>query len=1110
VNLRHGLFVCLTSLIGLIAAHPILADEVASPSRGTLLLRQPTISKDHLAFLYAGDIWLADRTGQNPRRLTNHGTASSPHISPDGQWIGYSATYDGNLDVYVLPLAGGQPKRLTFHPSREEANGWSPDSKRVLFSSNREVANNRSNQLYEIPIAGGIDRKVMDAVAFEGRWSPDGTHLAYRPYVKAYEGTSGWRFHRGGNVGKVWIINLANQAVEMIPQTIAGSNAQSNDFYPNWMGDEVIFISDRDGKAANLYAYQPKSKELRALSKEMTWDVRSYGIHGDTAVYESGGALTELNLKTGAAKPLVINIAAEFTQARPQWKAATSTITDAHISATGKRVVISTRGDIFTVPVKDGSTRNLTQTTGTRDQGGLWSPDGSKVAYITEENFQHLIAIRDQAGLEPPKLYPLGKVGYYTLLDWSPDGKTLVYQDNHLTLYAFNIEKARSAKIDQSLRRGDVYTSFSADSNLLAYTVEGENFHTRIKAHDFKTEKNIELTDGLSDASSPIFAPNGMLYFTSSINAGPTHTSLDMSTQERAVRRGIFAMVLSKDGKSPLLPKPGDEEAKKPDDKAEKAEKPEKSEKADKADKAPKATRIDLDGLANRIVGLPIAERRYEGLGVAADGSLYYLERRQPGIGTEPPGADDGGDGELFRFDFAERKSKSVRSGMRGFEISTDGKKILLSSPKGRLEVGDTGDKLDAKPIDLGQLRIWVDPRQEWKQIFNEAWWMEREFFYDPKMHGIDWQAIHDRYAPLVNHVQRREDLTAILIEMLAELQVGHNRTGGGDVLTEAPVNTGLLGADFTVENGRWRIKTIYRGDRWNPFLKAPLAAPGADAREGDYLIAINGRTLDPNQSLYVAMENTIGKQVTLNLSSDPSTKTTRQIVVEPIASESALRQWAWIERNRQYVAQKTNGKVAYIYLPNTASDGFQYFNRMYFAQVDKQAVIIDDRRNGGGQAANYIIELLARPYLAGWKDRDGLVYGTPGGGIYGPKVMLIDQDAGSGGDFLPWAFKRQKLGTVIGTRTWGGLIGIAINPSLMDGGGLTVPFFRFFTPDMEWRVENEGVAPDIEVQLDPAAVNRGQDNQLDAAIATVMKQLADYKPVDRREAPPIPTSLGK
>ncbi len=1104
----------------------------AANATDTLLLRQPTVSRDHLAFVYAGDIWLADRDGQHPMRLTTHPASEfAPKFSPDGKWLAFSASYDNNTDVYVIPVEGGEARRLTWHPGQDVVVGWSADGKRVLFSSNREIANSRSNQLYEVPLEGGYEKKVMEAIAFEGNWSGDGKLLAYRPFRQAYSGTSGWRQHRGGTTPPVWIMDVAHNKLEKIP------HENASDSNPVWVSDEVFFISDRKDGAANLFAYDRQNKTVRQVTTETVWDVRNLGAYGTTVVYEVGGALKELDTVSGKTQNIHVDLesqTAQAIQARPQWKDASSNITSASLSPSGKRVVVSARGDVFTVPVKDGSVRNLTETSGIREKDGIWSADGKQIAYISDAGRQHSLVVRDQTGLDKAKTYALGKQGYFNLLDWSPDAKTIVLQDNHLQLYAISLVTGNISKIDVSARRSKFAVSFSSDSRWLAYTVVGANQFSQIKLHDFQTGKNVNLTDGMSHADNPVFAAADYLYFTASTNSGPTHVGLDMSTQERPLRNGIYVAVLAADGKSPLLPKSGDENDKKDDakkdgdkkdgDKKEDAKDDTKEssrdnkESKDKAKddnpgkpaKPTKPVKIDLDGLQQRIVALPVAERNYDTLAVASDGSLFYLEHRQPGVSNEPPSAKNDDDAELFRFSFDDKKAKSLRQNIASFSLSGDGKKILIQSGKVKLEIGDAGEKLETKPIDLSQLRMKVNPREEWEQIFNEAWWMEKEFFYDANLHGLDWDSIYKRYQPLLKHVQRREDLNDLLVEMIGELQVGHNRIGGGDVQEEKPVAVGLLGADFSIDQGHYRVKNILPGDRWNPFLKAPLAIPGLQIKPGDYLLAINGKPLDASKNIYSLLENTVGKQVTLTLTSDLASKQTHQIIVQPIGNESALRQWQWIEKNREYVQKKTNGKVAYVYLPDTGETGYRYFNRMFYAQADKPALIVDERRNSGGQAANYITDILSRKYLASWKDRDGLLFDTPGAAIYGPKAMLIDQDAGSGGDFLPYAFKRLGLGPLIGKRTWGGLIGISTNPDLIDGGNLLVPFFRFFTPDGEWRVENEGVAPDIDVELDPTEVNRGHDTQLDAAIQNVMQKMQTYQPIQRQQPPAMPTQLGK
>jgi tricorn protease len=1091
----------------------------AADESDTRLLRQPAVSKDHLAFVYGGDIWVSDRNGGHPIRITAHPASEfAPHFSPDGQWIAFSANYDNNTDVYVVPTAGGQPRRLTWHPAADVVTGWSADGKRVLFTSSREVANSRSGQLYEVALTGGYEKKVMKAVAVEGTWSPDGKRLAYRPYIMAYAGISGWRQHRGGDTPPIWIIDLAGNQVEKIP------HVNASDSNPMWIGEDVAFISDRSDGAANLYLYDAHTHAVRQLTHETLWDVRNAGAYEHSIVYEAGGQLKTLDVAGGQVQPLAIHLELQSLEARPQWKDAAKNITSAALSPSGKRVLVTARGDVFSVPVKDGSVRNLTATSGVRESDALWSKDGQRVAYLSDEGGTQALLLRDAAGLQKPTRHTLGKMGYFTLLGWSPDARRAVFEDNHLHLYAIDLTTDAVTLIDSTPRRLNFRVSFSPDSQWLAYTVIGENYFTQVRLHSFAAAKNVDLTDSFVQTDTPIFGSNELLYFTASIDAGPTRVSLDMSTQERPLRMAIYAAVLSADGHSPLPPKSGDEDAKgsKASDKEKDKDKEDKGQDAtksdseaknkksddDKADNAVKPTRVDVAGLAQRLVPIPVAERNYERLAVGADGALFYLARRQPGSILEPPGPNGNANADLYRFNFEEREEKLLKSHLVDFSASADRKKLLLTLGEAKLEVGDANEKLDSKPVDLSGVRMLVDPRQEWRQIFDEAWRMEQQYFYDPKMHGLPWTAIRARYEPLLQFVQRREDLSELLVEMIGEMQVGHNRTGGGDVYSATPTNTGLLGADFTVENNQYRIQKIYHGDRWNPFIVAPLATAGVDVEEGDAILAINGHPLDASVNIFSLLEGTAGKQVSLTVGR--AGQNSHTAVVIPIANEAALRQWNWVEANREYVERKSGGKVAYVYLPDTAGDGYTFFNRMFFAQVDKPAIIVDDRRNSGGQAANYVLEVLNRKYLSGWKDRDALVFNTPAGAIYGPKAMLIDQDAGSGGDFLPYGFKRLGLGKLIGTRTWGGLIGISANPSLIDGGFLSVPYFRVFTPEGEWRVENEGVAPDVEVPLDPLAVNAGNDVQLDAAIADVLQQLKNAPEIPRKSAPPIPVQVGK
>jgi len=1089
----------------------------AADDADTRLLRQPSVSKDHIAFVFGGDIWMSDRDGGRPVRITAHPASEfAPHFSPDGRWIAFSATYDNNTDVYVVSAEGGQPRRLTWHPAADLVTGWSSDGKRVLFTSGREVANSRSGQLYEVPLTGGYEKKIMKAVAVEGAWSADGKRLAYRPYIMAYAGVSGWRQHRGGDTPPIWIIDPAGNQLEKIP------HVNASDSNPMWIGDDVAFISDRNEGAANLFLYDTRARSLRQLTHETQWDVRNAGAYDHTIVYETGGRLKSLDVASGQIRNIPIHLELQSIQARPQWKDASKNLTSAQLSPTGKRVLITARGDVFSVPVKDGSVRNLTATSGVRESDAVWSKDGQRVAYLSDEGGTQALFVRDAIGLEKPRRHALGNMGYFTLLAWSPDARRVVFQDNHLRLYAIDLVSDAVSLIDTSPRRLSYRVSFSPDGQWMAYTLVGENYFTRVRLHSFAGAKSFDLADSFVQTDSPVFGGSDLLYFTASINAGPTRVSLDMSTQERPLRTAIYAAVLSADGRSPLPPKSGDEDAK--DGKNTDADKAAKADKADKAeqvgkskkpegdeknDKPVKPTRIDLPNLSQRFVPIPVAERNYDRLVVGSDGALFYLARRQPGSSAEAPGPNMEAESDLYRFNFEDREEKLVKSHLADLSASADGKKLLLTMGEGKLEVADANEKLESKPVDLSNMKMLVDPRQEWRQIFDETWRMEQQYFYDPNMHGLPWAAVRARYEPLLQFVQRREDLNELLVEMIGEMQVGHNRTGGGDLYTGAAVGVGLLGADFKVDNNLYRIEKIYHGDRWNPFLVAPLATAGVDVAEGDAILAINGHALDGSVNIFSLLEGTAGKQVSLTVSRDGTQKSAHTAVVIPIPNEAALRQWSWVEGNRDYVERKSGGKLAYVYLPDTAGDGYTFFNRMFFAQVDKPGLIVDDRRNSGGQAANYVLEVLNRKYLSGWKDRDGSVFNTPAAAIYGPKAMLIDQDAGSGGDFLPYGFRRLGLGKLIGTRTWGGLIGISANPALIDGGFLSVPFFRVFTPEGEWHVENEGVPPDVEVPLDPLAVNAGNDVQLDAAIDDVLRQLKNTPQIPLKSAPPMPTHVG-
>jgi tricorn protease len=1064
-------------------------------SEQTLLLRQPAMSKDHITFVYGGDIWLANRKGNNVRRLSSHPAIEShPKFSPDGQWIAFSANYDNNVDVYVIPVQGGQPKRLTWHPEDDIVNGWTPEGQHIVFTSAREILNSRSQQIYHISRKGGFPNKLMEGVVAQGTWSEDGKRFAYNPYVPAYQRSSGWRQHRGGSTPPIWIIDPGTQQVEKIP------HVRANDTNPMWIGNDVYFISDRNSGAANLFRYNTGNQQLSQLTHETVWDIRHADAYGKKIIYEVGGRLKELDVKQLNEKEIVVSIKADSPQLRAQWKDAEKTIQNIALSPTGKRALISARGEVFTVPIKEGSTRNLTNSAGVREKDATWSPKGDKIAYISDSEGKQRLTIINQSGMGESKSYPLGESAYFYLLSLTADAEHAIVEDNHLNLYAINLNSGKRVLVATDSRRDDPQPALSPDGKWLAYRHLGENYFGDIILYHFESGKHTKLTNGMVHTASPSFSKDGKyLYFMASTNAGPGRLEFNMSSQERPIRQGIYAVILEKAGKSPVFLESDEEPAYKQgnDKKNGDEDKPETPVVA-----------IDINGIKQRIVALPIPERNYGRLSSADDGSLYYMEYMQPGVSQDLPGTDTEASSTLHRFDFETKESNVVKEKMSDYVLSFDGKHLLIKAEKEQLLQGEIKEKLDLKPVALDGLKTFIDPRKEWAHIFDETWRMERDFFYDEKMHGLDWKKIKQRYQALLPYVSTREDLNLLLVEMIAELQVGHNRISGGDTHREKTIQVGLLGADLRVENGYYRIKTIYSGDQWSPFLEAPLAEPDLDVSEGDYILAVNGVPIGPRENIYSRFEDTAGKQITLTINSRAQEKDARDIVVKPVKNDNLLRRWYWVEKNRQYVDKKTQGRVGYIYLPDTGDGGFKYFNRMFFAQADKEALIIDERRNDGGQAANYITNLLSQHYLAGWKDRDGLTMHTPTGAVYGPKVMLIDQDAGSGGDFLPYSFRSMKLGPLIGTTTWGGLIGISANPELIDGGDLVVPHFRFFTPEGQWAIENEGVSPDIEVQLETVDVNKGIDTQLERAIVEIQAQLKTYTPVIQKTAPVPPTLL--
>lgn len=1087
-SLSISLLVSFFVFTGTVQALPF-AEKSDEQSSSTSLLRHPSVSESHIVFVYAGDLWRVDRDGSNPVRLTSQpAEENNPFFSPDGSKIAFSAEYEGNTDVYVMSVEGGNPERLTWHPGADIVTGWSSDGTAVAFFSRRETDHGRSGQLYHVSLEGGAPEKQMEARFFRGQWNHDGTMLAYIDfgpgYNSLYGGTAGWMGYRGGSTPSVKIFDKRANSVYEIP------GERVNDLQPFWLGENVYFISDRHEKRLNLYRFNPATEEIERLTDKQTWDIRWASGTGNSIVYAAGGDLYNFNVETGETVKLHISLHPDLPQTRTEWKNVSSTIQSAVLSPNGKRALITARGEVFTVPVEEGTTRNLSNTDGVREYTAIWSPTGDEIAWIEESLDGQTLVISGQTGMDEVKRLPLG-VDFYQLMAWDAEHGRIVYSDNQQAIHTIRLDNGETRQIAQSDRQGGFDVAFSPDGNWLAFTLRQPNYFRDLMLYHVESGETHRVSDGMGDVASPVFSRDGRyLFFAASTNSGPRQFGLDMNTQERPYRAGLYALVLQADGTTPFYLRRGDE--------GEENQQEGNSE-----------MRIDLENLISRKVALPVSEGNYSNLTVAKDGALFYQLSVQPGSVNNAPGSSAAEENRLMRFDFSDRNEQTAFTGLNSYNMSASGSHLIINRARGGLATAEAGKSISPSALNLSDLRMRIDPRLEWRQIFDEGWRMQKEFFYADNAHGLDWYRVYDQYLPLLDHVGRRECLNELMAEMIAELHAGHNRVGGGDVHRESGPSGGLLGANFTAENGRWRIARIYTGENWNPFIQGPLSIPGNQAVEGEYLISVNGRNLTSSDNLFKKLENSVGKKVVLQVSADAAGTGVREIHVEPVSSEAQLRLWHWVESNRKRVEEATDGRVGYIYLPNTAGAGYTFFNRMFYAQLDKEALIIDERSNGGGQAADYIVEVLNRQHLSNWVYRRGLMSATPFGSLHGPKLMLIDQDAGSGGDYLPYAFRQLGIGPLVGTRTWGGLIGISANPPLIDGGSMTVPHFRFVDADNNWSVENEGVAPDIEVKLDPVAANEGRDSQLERSIEEILILLENYRDSIPRVSPPLPTRLG-
>jgi tricorn protease len=1031
-------------------------------------LQSPAISATQVAFAYAGSIWIVDRNGGEARRLTKTpGDEIFPSFSPDGAQIAFSKNVGGNFDVYVMPATGGEMRRLTYHPKPDFVVNWTPDGKDVLFSSAR--TSDSFSRLYRISAAGGFETDLPFPLGNNVSLSPDGTRAA----LATHRAQPSWRNYRGGAANRIQILKLADsQAEAIIPRE------NSNDTAPMWVGNTIYFISDRTG-TSNLFAYDLAGKKLSQLTRFEKTDIKAAGAGGDAIVFTQGGRLQLYDLKTNEARIVPVTVAGEFPETQARTVKAARWIRSFNLSPNGKEVLFGARGEVLTLDVEKNEARNLTQTPGVAERFPAWSPDGKSIAYFSDESGEYQLHVRPVQTEGATRRISIERApSFYSEPVWSPDSKRVAFSDKRLALWTVDVERGAAQKIDTSTfaGQGNFSLAWSPDSRWLAYSKFLPNRQRGLFLYSFETGKTTTIIADRLDAESPVFDRSGRyLYFLSSTNAGPGRAfGMSAFPFTQGVTSSINLVVLRADTPSPALPPDAQEKPKTEDG----------------------AFRIDLENIGGRVLQLPAPPLDYTTLAKGRAGVLFAAANDWAnfGGGDAPPQV-------IYRLDLNNRKSDKFIEGVSNATVSDDGSRLLYQRRGNNWLVVGTNEqpKPDEGKLDLDKVEVRVEPRAEWKQMYDEAWRIVRDYFYEPKMHGQNLAELKKSYAAYLPNIATRADLNYLFRDMLSHLSISHMAIGGGDTPTSGgDPNVGMLGADFAVENGRYRITRIYRGDNSQPLLMSPLTQPGVQVREGEYLLAVDGKEIVASENLYSYFQGKGRRPIQLKVASGPDGSDARTVTVMPIIGENTLRSFAWIESNRRKVAEMSGGRLAYIYLPNTGTQGYQMFNRDFYGQLDKQGLIIDERFNSGGAPADYFIDALRRTALSAYAFREGNDLPFPATALPGPRVMIINEYAGSGGDTLPWMFRQAGLGTLVGQRTFGAGIGGYLDlPDLIDGGSVSAPNRAFYNPKRgTLDIENNGVAPDIAVEWTPADWRAGRDPQLEKAVQVAMEALKKNPPL--------------
>jgi tricorn protease len=1048
------------------------------------LLRYPDVSQTHIVFTYANDLWVVSKTGGVASRLSSPaGVEVYPKFSPDGKTIVFTGNYDGNNDIYTLPTLGGVPARLTYHGGTDRVVDWFPDGQHILFASGREAGRERFNQFFKLKPGGGLPERLPMPYAEFGSVSPDGKQIALT--FRSQIGRN-WKRYRGGWNAEIYLFNLETLASENISAT-----TDAADELPMWNGSSIYFLTDRGPEnRMNLWEYNTTTKVFSQLTHYTEYDIHFPSLGPEDIVFEQAGKLFLFNLASRKAQEVKISVVTDGLALKPT----VQNVGDpqhAFISPDAKRVLVEARGEIFNVPAEDGFVKNLTQSSGVAERYPSWSPDGKYIAYWSDRSGEYELTLRETKNDAAERKLSAFGAGFRYKMYWSPDSKKVAFIDKAMRIKIYDVTTNQTVEADHGLRMmhydlEDFSVSWSSDSRWLAFDHDLVNGHRGAFLFDYANRKLTAVTSGFYTATKPVFDPEGKyLYLLTNQFFQPLYSDID-NTFVYPNSTKIAAISLKKSTPSPLAPKNDvvdvkADEAAESKDKEDKKKKGKEDKKEESKDDKVARVEIDLDGLESRMVLLPMDPGNYGSLG-AVKGKVVY--HQMPNTGAE------GQSKPLKYFDLEKREQKTFHDQVDWYQIAANGEKILIAKDNNLYIIKTEENQSADKPLRLSEMQMFVDPREEWKQILVDAWRLERDYFYDPTMHGVNWAAVKDQYLKMLTGALTREEVNYVLGEMIGELNASHTYKGGGAEENSKHFSVGYLGIDWQVDGAYYKVKKIIRGAAWDAEARSPLDLPGVEIKEGNYILAINGVKLSTALDPAAAFQGLAGKTVEITYNTTASLAGAKTAVVEALFDESRLRHLAWIEQNRKRVEDATGGAAGYVYVRSTGVDGQNELIRQFNAQMDKKSLIIDERFNNGGQIPDRFIELLNRPPLVFWAIRDGASWPWPPAGNFGPKVMLINGWSGSGGDAFPDYFRKAGLGPLIGARTWGGLIGISGVPGLIDGGNVTVPTFRMYNIDGTWFKEGHGVDPDIAVPEDLTQGAKGVDTQLERGITEIQSQL--------------------